>query len=680
MNTKTTVVTVIAALATSPSWAQEPTQINSTTGTLLDRIVISAGQEKVAIDTPQSVTVVNREDIEAEQPTTIGDVLTDLPGVKAIGSDRILGESFNIRGIGALGSSDENRLIVTVDGATKFHEQYRMGSLFTDPDLYKQIEVLRGPASSTLYGSGALAGVINLTTKDASDYLKPGDEFAFHEKIELDNNRKGFLTSSTIAAEPIENLELLGSFIYRRSGEFKDGGGDLVSGSDFKAPSGLLKGKYTFGDAQDQSVKASYQHWTTKTNDDLAQTNTSSAFGDIERTVVDQTGIVGYSYSPLDNALLDLDLTLTYTKSEVDQTNASNQGGFGNSALFEPVLYSYEIWQARAENTMETSGQEFENYFTSGLEFAYQIRTADKAASATSKGTGVTFHPGGKSQRTGVYVQNEWVYKDRLTLIPGFRADFQKLKPGSAVTVTDQTSNDIGIAPKLAAHYKLDKRWGVFGSVAYTERLPVIDEIYDNSSSNLNLSAETSMNYEIGLSYATVNVFQKEDAFSVKGTLFHNKIEDLIERVSNTSTYYNVGQSEIEGVELESSYNSTHLFSRAAYTIIRGKNTETDLALNSVPADELALTVGGRAPEMNLDFGWRGVFARSQGRVSGTTERTSGYMVHDLFSSWKPETGALGGTEFRFGISNLFDRQYKEHLAGDKGKGRTAKLTLARQF
>ncbi len=675
MHTRLAAMTVATALVTTNSLAQEAEK----TETLLDRVVISAGKEKVAIDTPQSVTVVDQEDMEAEQPTTVGDVLTDLPGVKAIGSDRVMGESFNIRGIGALGSSDENRLIVTVDGATKFHEQYRMGSLFTEPDLYKQIEVLRGPASSTLYGSGALGGVINLTTKDASDYLKDGDEFAFREKLEFDSNRKGFLTSSTVAAEPMKNLELLGSFIFRRSSEFRDGAGERISGSDFKAPSGLVKGKYRFGD-DDHEVRASYQHWTTESNADLAQTNTSSDFGDIERTVVDQTGIFGYSYTPINNPLIDLDITFNYTKSDVDQTNASNQGAFGNSALFEPVHYAYEIWQTRAENTAEFSGQDYENYFTSGIEYAYQIRTADKAARAASPGNGVTFHPGGESQRIGIYVQNEWVYKDRLTLIPGIRADFQKLQPGDAVTVTREKVSETGLAPKLAAHYKLDNNWGVFGSVAYTERLPVLDEIYDNSSSNLNLTPETSMNYEVGLSYAVNNVLQDKDAFSAKGTVFHNKINDLIERASNTSTYYNVGKSEIEGIELESSYNSSHLFSRAAYTMIRGENTETGLPLNSIPADELALTIGGRVPDMNLEFGWRGVLAAQQEDRNGTTVRTGGYMVNDIFSSWKPQTGTLGGTEVRFGISNIFDREYKEHLAGDKGKGRTAKLTLARTF
>ena len=307
----------IATAVVSSAHAGEATQ--------LDRIVISAGKEKVAIETPQSVSVVDQEDLDAAQPTTIGDVLTDLPGVKAIGSERVLGESFNIRGFGSLGSSDENRLIVRVDGATKFHEQYRVGSFFSDPELYKRVEVLRGPASSTLYGAGALAGVIDLTTKDAADFLKGEDKFAFRQKVELHNNQDGLLSSSTIAARPVDGLDLLGNFNYRQADEYEDGNGTPISGSDFEAPSGLLKGTYQFGAAKEHKLRASYQHWTTEENDsDYSQTGTIDAFGTVDRTVTDQTGVLSYNYTPTSNPLIDLELFTSYSNTEVDQSDSSN--------------------------------------------------------------------------------------------------------------------------------------------------------------------------------------------------------------------------------------------------------------------------------------------------------------------------------------------------------------------
>ena len=101
--------------------AAQSSNVNSTNVTLLERLVIGAGAPKVAIDTPQAVTVVNQGDIDAAQATTIGEIFDTVPGVTMMGSDRALGESFNIRGIGSAETSgDESRNIVTVDGAKKF--------------------------------------------------------------------------------------------------------------------------------------------------------------------------------------------------------------------------------------------------------------------------------------------------------------------------------------------------------------------------------------------------------------------------------------------------------------------------------------------------------------------------------------------------------------------------------
>ena len=92
--------------------------------TLLQRLVLGAGVEKVAVDTPSAVTVLDQEDIDTVQPETIGEIIRAIPGVNVTGSDRLLGQSFNIRGIGAPeNSGDGGRIIVNVDGAQKFYEQ-----------------------------------------------------------------------------------------------------------------------------------------------------------------------------------------------------------------------------------------------------------------------------------------------------------------------------------------------------------------------------------------------------------------------------------------------------------------------------------------------------------------------------------------------------------------------------
>ena len=681
MKARTITLAGMLLATVSPAALAQETEIGRST-TTMDRIVVSAGAEKVAIDTPQSVSVVDQEDLDTEQATTIGDAITDLPGVKAVGSDRVLGESFNIRGFGAPESpADENRLIITVDGAQKFYEQYRMGSLFTDPELYKRIEVLRGPASSTLYGSGALAGAINLTTKDASDFLRDGEDYTLRQKFGFNSNRHGFLTSTIGAAEPVENFEVVGALNYRRSGSFEDGHGDEISGSAFRAESGLMKGKYTFGDDLEHEVKASYQLWhTDSSGQDYAQTGTSSGFGTIDREVTDQTMVFGYGYTPVDNDLIDADVTMSYTSSQNEQDNAS-EDLISTSQIYDPITYDYEIWTLRAQNTASFTGEGYENFLTAGVEYVMQERTADKESTANSGGTAVSIHPGGEGSRIGIFVQNEFIWNDTLTLIPGIRVDWQELEAADDVFGNNKDFEASAVSPKLAAMYKLNKNWGVFGSVAYTERMPVIDELYDGGSGNADLGSERSLNYEGGVSMSLDNVALERDALSAKGTVFLNKVDDLIERATRTAPYRNVGEAEIKGVELEASYNSDYFYSRAAYTMIRGEDTETDAHLDTIPADELALTVGGRMPEYDLDFGWRGVFAREQTKFSSTfTTPSDGYVVHDVYVNWTPDEGYLKDAEFRFGVDNVMDKAYREFLANDQAKGRTFKLTLAKQF
>ncbi|MEM8554165.1 MAG: TonB-dependent receptor plug domain-containing protein, partial [Pseudomonadota bacterium] len=126
---------------------------------LLDPIIVGSGLGKVASETPQSVSVVTAEEIDRAQASTVGELVETLPGVSVFGSEQVLGQQINIRGIGTGQDGDQNSTITRIDGVEKFYQQYRMGALFTEPELFNRVEILRGPASSTLTGAGAVGGV-----------------------------------------------------------------------------------------------------------------------------------------------------------------------------------------------------------------------------------------------------------------------------------------------------------------------------------------------------------------------------------------------------------------------------------------------------------------------------------------------------------------------------------------
>jgi hemoglobin/transferrin/lactoferrin receptor protein len=677
--------------------------------TVLQRLVIGAGREKVAIDTPQSVTVVEQEDIDREQATTVGEILKRIPGVNTSGSDRVFGQTFNIRGVGAPESAnEEGRIIVTVDGAAKFYEQYRMGGFFSDPELYKSIEVLRGPASSTLYGSGALGGVINFVTKDASDFIAGGQTGALRLKGGYNSNRDGWLGSVILAQRLNDSADFLLAGNYRRSDAYVTGDGSEVRSSDFQAWSGLAKGTFKIGD--EGTLRLSYQQWDSDADDqDYAQVGTQPSFGTVDRHVIDRTAVVSYENPFSDSDWLDLRLSASFSDTAVDQTDASGNPISGlscdTSTLFCDTEYSYQTWQFNAENTSEWRGERWENFLTYGWQTAYRMRGAE-AVLPSGDPAGITFHPEGTDLKTGVFVQNEFVWDERLTLIPGMRLDWHRLSPDDSLAGARETS-DVAVSPKIAAHYKFNDMFAMFGSVAHTERFPTIDEVFSTSGSrstfnpSLQLDKERSNNFELGFAVSGYDVLQAGDDLQLKATAFYNDINDLISFNPNLAPgdndkpgYINIGRAEIYGAEVELAYDSDYFFALAGYSHVIGKDKSTGNHLTTIAPHELALTLGGKLPQHDLTFGWSARFVaapqdparRSSDPVivppstSPSDRFAESFDIHDIFVTWRPRHGQFRGWEANFGVDNLFDKQYKEFLHNDAAKGRTFKVSLSKQF
>lgn len=665
-----TVLTSFVIVGAEQALAQE-----DEAGTALGRIVLGTGGDGgVAIDTPQAVTVVTQEEIDREQATTVGALFDMVPGVQPIGSGRVGGESFNIRGIGTLGNADESRIIVTVDGATKFYEQYRLGSFFSDPALYRRVEVLRGPASSTLYGAGALGGVINFETKDASDFLVDMNQ-ALRTRLSYGSNADEVAASLIFATRPSESFETLFALNYRTAGEYSDGDGTEIPGSEFDATSGLIKSRFSFGDDLEQSVTVSYTRWSSDADDtEYSQTGTLG-FGTVDREITDQTLAIRYENPVLGNDLLDLDIVLSYSDTDVSQTDAQfGRRGCSRPSLFCDTDYAYETTSLKVENTSSFSGANYQAYVTTGVQISHQDRVASTPAG------GLGYHPQGTDDRIGVYAQGEFIYNDRLTVIPGLRADFVSLSGDSSLGFADY--NETAISPKIAVHYAINDTYSVFGSLARTQRVPTIDEIFSSDSDEPNsggLDMETSDSVELGMSASYYGLGGGDNALDIKATLFYSELDDLIyrDRTPGTPYYQNVGSAKIYGLEVEAAYEADTMFVRAAYADVRGEDGNGDV-LNSIPARNLNLTVGGRDQQRGLEYGWQGAFYDDIDYGAGN--RYSGYAVHDLFLNWTPQQGSARGFEVGFRVNNVLDTQYQNSLAGDPGEGRSYEVSLTRVF
>ena len=671
--------------------AQNDADAPETTRMALDRLVISAGVEKVAIDTPQAVSALDQEDIDQLQATTIGDLLEGMPGVNVQGGVGQLGQGFNIRGMGtAIGDSD-NRILLNVDGVTKFYEQYRMGALFTEPELYKRVEVLRGPASSTLYGAGALAGVVNFTTKDASDFLTPGDPLAVRLKAATETNAQAHTLSGIVAVQPTEGVELLGSYNYRRTDDYKNGDGDTVAASATKSDSWLVKGRVAIGGNSKHAIWASYQDWLSDAPQVYDQVSAATGNSLMRRRVHDKTAVLGYVNDFNGSNLFNVEAQAAYSLSKVHQTETSFLG---------PLAYSdftYESWQAKVQNSSRFDmGGDWTTFLILGGQWSTQERRNPRVGLSGTVTPGAGTHPEGDMDRYGLFGQLEIVWSDKLTIMPGVRVDWTKLKPGATVVGGTRLTGEVkdsGVSPKFAALYNVTPWFGLFGSVARTVRMPNVDEIFTRSATrpnNPDLRPEKSDNVEAGFTLSFDGLLGKADRFRAKTTLFRNDVKDLIVNVAGpagTPYFQNVNRSRFKGLEVEAEYGIGGFFARGNASFIDGKDRLTGNYLNTIPANDYRLTLGYADAETGLSGGWTGEFAERQDQVTtgpfssaGSGLPTPGYSVHNLFFAFKPQSGPAQGFEFRFAVDNIFDKQYRRHLSALDAEGQSFRFTVANTF
>ncbi|MAQ11632.1 MAG: TonB-dependent receptor [Gammaproteobacteria bacterium] len=645
---------------------------------MLDPIVLRAGVEKVASRVPQSVSVVDEEELDEIQAGNIGDILETVPGVSGVGSASFFGQGFNIRGFGSSGTAaSEAGIVQLIDGEKKYYESYRQGSLFVEPDFLKRVEVLRGPGASTLYGSGALGGVIAMETIDAGDLIAPGQTSGGRVRLGYASNPDTAFGSIAWGWRPSEDFEALAAFAYRKLGDTTTPDDDTLVRANSDTSNLLLKAKKSFGD---QYVEFSYQHLEARGDDqDFNQLEGPQpglfpgfpgwGVGDI--LTRDQVARLEWGWNPADNRFIDATVTLSYTNTIKDVEQGSNPA--------EPVMDSllgrrdYGLWRLKAQNVADLSGEGYSHFLTFGAETFRQDRTSSVPSSS---------HPEGLTRQVAAFVWSE-VDWGRFTLNSGLRYERQRTEPKDSVTITSDEVDSKSIEPQMSLLYRVTEDWSVFGSLAFVNRLPTVDELYDGfmgGAASPDLKDEKGKNIEIGLSYSAQDLFRAGDEAALKLTLFRNHIDDMIVRTNApapTPAYVNIDRAYLRGGELEASYLTGGWQFGAAVSVVDGED-EDGTVLDTLPNDRVVLSAAWQVrPDWKI--GARSTLASGRDKPSGA--HRAGFGVHDIFAIWTPRQGALRGLEVNLGVDNVTNREYvpATYLTGP-APGRNVKLSLSKSF
>jgi len=133
----------------------------------LGQVVVTATKtERILADVPVETSLITKDQIQSSNAQTVADLLKYTPGIDVNTADDRAGNlnwRANFRGLGL----NEGYGLILVDGQRVKGGgmgEYGYGINQIPPEMIERIEVVKGPGS-VLYGSDAMAGVINIITK-----------------------------------------------------------------------------------------------------------------------------------------------------------------------------------------------------------------------------------------------------------------------------------------------------------------------------------------------------------------------------------------------------------------------------------------------------------------------------------------------------------------------------------
>ncbi|WP_374651758.1 TonB-dependent hemoglobin/transferrin/lactoferrin family receptor [Dongia sp.] len=660
--------------------AQAQTEEGDTEGEeqiLLDPLTVTGTKVPTPRDeVPATIEVIDAEEIERKQDSTVGDILNDIPGVEMEGGPKGSQMQPNIRGFGGTGWGS-NRVVTTIDGARQNVGAAHGGSMFIDPDVLSQVEVLKG-TGSTLYGSGAIGGVVALTTKDAADFLGEGDTIGFKVKGGFHSVNDEFLASTTLAAQPIDEVDFLGNFTYRNSEDYETGSGSTLDDTAVDILSGLVK--LGLDPAEGHRIELSGLLFSDEENILATDVDNANFEYDADHDIRKSTATAHYTFDSPDTDLLNLQATLYRDDTDIEDDGDT----YDRVTKTSLTTTGLDIF-----NTAEFDTGWAKHSVTFGTEYYHDT------GSGRVNGEEQSQNPDASQDVVGVYTQYALKLFDQLTLTPGLRWDYYQTNP-EGNTFDDR--NDDRLSPKVGLNWQPLEWASIYGSYSQGYRAPSIRELYISGTHfaiggpfnnvfvpNPDLKPETSETWEGGLRLSFEDVLMPGDGLRFNASYYNTEAKNFIDgdvvmdfaTFTFTTTPVNVPRAEIEGVEVGLTYDSKYAFFSGGYSRIRGDNKTDDEPLTSIPADKLMVTVGGKIPALDLSAGISNEIAWAQHRIEDETLAVDGYHIVGLFASWVPEEGPLAGFRVDAGIENLFDNSYERYLALEEAPGRDYRIALS---
>ncbi|MBK8611265.1 MAG: TonB-dependent receptor [Chitinophagaceae bacterium] len=586
-----------AVLFSSQVQAQRLVPVTSGDSTKnLDEVVITATKTIIKqSETGKVISVISKEQIEQSSGKSVAQVLNEQAGITVNGVYNAAGSVQTVFSRGA----SSGRTLILIDGIPAGDPSMINGefdlNLFSINDV-ERIEICRG-AQSTLYGSDAIGGVINIITvkRDIDRAFHVKATAAFGSKSTFRGNLQLYgKTGNLVYTARYAKLSTKGfSAAYDSSGT-KDFDNDGYDGNALSA-----QVKYQVIPALSVKTFIQYSQYTADIDagvfadekDYAINNNTlSSGFAvHFKKGIVNMTG--NYQYRELKRSYLNDSLdTPGFTTYEDNKYNGRTQfaelyGSMETSKWLTVLIGGDYRWAAMHQK-----------YYSESMFGPYDPPAFDSSLHQTSFYASLFFSALNK----------------KLHVEIGGRTNNHS-RYGNNTTFTFNPS------------FTINKNWRVFGSIASGFKAPSIYQVFDSYSGNPDLQPEKSVNYELGIQ-------QSHEKLSSRLIYFHRDINNGIDYDYVNFQYVNLVKQSVDGLELELSVQPVKNVSITAnYTLITGK--EETQSRKSTKDSSYNYLLRRPKNSFNLNLGYRftkAFFASVSAKAVGDRYDVGGYQQDDV--------------------------------------------------
>jgi len=616
-------VLVIATGATGLR-AQSVTTSETNPYHLSDTIVVTANRLVCPVRTiASSITVITAEQIEKTQATMVSDLLRTVPGISVVQA----GGSGQQTSLFMRGANSEHTLVlingVEINDPSSPNRAANLAHL--PVDNIERIEILRGP-QSVLYGSDAVAGVIQIFTKrglgkpTVSFSSESGSFNTFREHLAIRAGRDDVDYSLMISRRDSDGTSAASA---RRGNHERDGyNNTMLSASFGLRPSEFVEMRF-FGRLTDADADLD------KGGGILDDPN--YVLESKERFFSTQ-----FSHRPVRSVWSHLaGFYIThYKRSATDFVDGAHPYDFSETE-YEGRCVKFD-WQhvlklkdiGRLTVGIESERDEMEqSLFFAGMFGDYYSAVREVSA-----------------HTTGLYALNEFDMANRWFTTVGARWDDHS-QFGSKATY------------RITSAYLLDqlglKLRATYGT---SFKAPSLVQLHDKATGNPDLLPETSEGWEIGIEKQLA-----QDKVALGVTYFHTGFTDLIQF---DGVMDNVASAAIRGGEVSGEWKTTRMSIRVDYTntLTRDDVDPLKQSLLRRPRHKVSLCATGDIIE-NLTLSLKATHKGKRADMDfstwpGRRVELIDYTVVDLGATYRLSPAI----ELRARIENLLDAEYEEVL------------------